>query len=524
MATFKNYQPRSEGLNAAYEMLLQAELAKAQAMGNAFAPLTDAIRSGQQMKIQRDEQARLKDAQTAETDYRTKSMGLDSRRLDLQEKEFTTKQASNEAYDAYMRTLRGGAAPSQPAASGVPFTGGGSAAMTQRPPLSAGGLLSPQQPQGMPEPPPGMFTPEQWSNINSAFNTEHDNALQDRKYQDEQRVKQMADQAFNSDLSAAVAGKIPGVSEDKGARLRARYLVDQKAATDELHKAQDAHLDRIGTQRTTKTAVKDLRAAILPTDPEADIKNRLLDGLELQVKSLNDIDPKVLSKNLEDARGYIYGTDTTARTQRKSEEDKKAAAEAKSPFKYLAGDEEYKKGGWVNSASPALQAKVELEATMKAAEIGNLRNDSLILASSNPSYDKILAFQDKMSAAQKDAIQNFKKLIWESGGWSSKTPGPDESTMRMIEAQTPVPQPGAVRSPQAQGALAAAGAGIAELEADDRKILAEMVKAGKTPEEIKYRAIELKRARQNAGSVIKDGPLVAPPAPKPPREWRGQQQ
>jgi len=551
MATFKNYQPRSEGLNAAYEMLLQAELAKAQSMGNAFAPLTEAIRSGQQMKIARDEQERLKTAQAAETDYRTKSMGLDTRRLDLQEKEFNTKQASNEAYDAYMRSLLHGAAPSQPAATGVPFTGGGSAAMTQRPALSAGGLLGPQQPQGMPEPPPGMFTPEQWSNINGAINTMHDNEAQDRKYQQEQALKQQADQAFNSDLAAAVAGKIPGVSEDKGARIRARYLIDQKAATEELHKAQDAHLDRIGTQRNTKTAVKDLRAAILPNDPEADIKNRLLDGLELQVKSLNDIDPTVISKNLEDARGYIYGTDTQARSQRKSEADKQAEAEAKSPFKYITNRDEFKKGGFVMSASDPLKAQVEMQATMMAAEMGKLRNDALILGASNPTLDQISSFQDRMSATEKQAIQVIKSGLWAGSGWSEKAPGPDESTMRALEGPKPEPlnappgwaaavvgdalnkskladdQKGAMRdmagavmpslqqSPQQSGIASrpdpySPAIGMAALSPADRDVLAEMHRAGKSPEEIVKAALELRKKAMSTGTVAQD-PSVSKP-------------
>jgi len=315
VATFRNYEPRSEGLNAAYDLLLRAELAKAQAMGGAFAPLTDAIRSGQQMKIARDEQARLTNAQNAETDYRNKAMALDTRALDLKEKAFATEQEGNQAYDAYMRTLLSGAAPSQPAASGVPFQGGGSAAMTQRSPLSAGGLLG-GQPQGMPVPPPGMFTPELWSNITSAWNTVEDNQRAAQKYADEQRQKQQVEQAFNSNLAAGVAGKVKGVYEDKGAGIRARFAVDPKAASEELAKAQDAHLDRVGMQRKVKNDVKELRAAILQTDAESELKNRLLDGLELQVKSLEDIDPEIIKKNLEDARSYVYGTDTQSRSQR----------------------------------------------------------------------------------------------------------------------------------------------------------------------------------------------------------------
>lgn len=421
MATFRNYEPRSEGLNAAYDLLLRAELAKAQAMGGAFAPLTDAIRSGQQMKIARDEQARLKQAQAEDSALRTQRMGLDTRELDLREKTLNRQMSQD---DAFTRALSAVYAPEQmqPAASGTPFQGG-SAAMTQRTPLSAGGLLGGGGGGQIDPSMLGAMGGENASRYLSMHNTMHDNALQDQKYADEQRQKQQVEQAFNSNLAAGVAGKVKGVYEDKGAGIRARFAVDPKAASEELAKAQDAHLDRVGMQRKVKNDVKELRAAILQTDAESELKNRLLDGLELQVKSLEDIDPEIIKKNLEDARSYVYGTDTQSRSQRKSEADKQAEADAKSPFKYLAGDKEFKQGGWIGAASRPLQAKVELEATMKAAELGRLRNDALILAASSPKYEEIVAFQDKMTAAEKEAIQGFKKMIWESGGWTAEVPG-----------------------------------------------------------------------------------------------------
>lgn len=134
MATFRNYEPRSEGLNAAYDLLLRAELAKAQAMGGAFAPLTDAIRSGQQMKIARDEQARLKQAQAEDSALRTQRMGLDTRELDLREKTLNRSIAQD---DVMARAIAGIDAHF---GGGTPFQGP-SAAMGQRTPLSAGGLL-----------------------------------------------------------------------------------------------------------------------------------------------------------------------------------------------------------------------------------------------------------------------------------------------------------------------------------------------------------------------------------------------
>lgn len=413
MATFRNYEPRSEGLNAAYDLLLRAELAKAQAMGNAFGPLTDAIRSGQQMKIARDEQARLTQAQAEDSALRTQRMGLDTRELDLREKTLNRSMAQD---DVMARAIAGIDAHF---GGGTPFQGP-SAAMGQRTPLSAGGLLGGGQidPATL-----AAMGPENASRYMTMHNTIEDNQRASQKYADEQRQKQQVEQAFNSNLAAGVAGKVKGVYEDKGAGIRARFAVDPKAASEELAKAQDAHLDRVGMQRKVKNDVKELRAAILQTDAESELKNRLLDGLELQVKSLEDIDPEVIKKNLEDARSYVYGTDTQSRSQRKSEADKQAEADEKSPFKYLAGDKEFKRGGWIGSASKPLQAKVELEATMKAAELGRLRNDALILAASSPKYEEIVAFQDKMTAAEKEAIQGFKKMIWESGGWTAEVPG-----------------------------------------------------------------------------------------------------
>ena len=413
MATFRNYEPRSEGLNAAYDLLLRAELAKAQAMGGAFAPLTDAIRSGQQMKIARDEQARLKQAQAEDSALRTQRMGLDTRELDLREKTLNRSMAQD---DVMARAIAGIDAHF---GGGTPFQGP-SAAMGQRTPLSAGGLLGGGQidPATL-----AAMGPENASRYMTMQNTIEDNQRANQKYADEQRQKQQIEQAFNSNLAAGVAGKVKGIYEDKGAGIRARFAVDPKAASEELAKAQDAHLDRVGMQRKVKNDVKELRAAIQQTDAESDLKNRLLDGLELQVKSLEDIDPEVIKKNLEDARSYVYGTDTQSRSQRKSEADKQAEADAKSPFKYLAGDKEFKQGGWIGAASRPLQAKVELEATMKAAELGRLRNDALILAASSPKYEEIVAFQDKMTAAEKEAIQGFKKMIWESGGWTAEVPG-----------------------------------------------------------------------------------------------------
>jgi len=265
-------------------------------------------------------------------------------------------------------------------------------------------------------------------------------------------------------------------------------------------------------QRKVKNDVKELRAAILQTDAESELKNRLLDGLELQVKSLEDIDPEIIKKNLEDARSYVYGTDTQSRSQRKSEADKQAEADAKSPFKYLAGDKEFKQGGWIGAASKPLQAKVELEATMKAAELGKLRNDSLIMAASNPTYEKIVAFQDKMTAAEKDAIQSFKRMIWQSGGWTEEdVPGqmlpagasPREGLPLETGRQPSVFAGPAAQAPSTDGAAPQSpSAVLGGVRPDLLATLAEAKRSGMSREEARRLYVEQSKPENDPGSVL----------------------
>lgn len=513
MATFRNYEPRSEGLNAAYDLLLRAELAKAQAMGGAFAPLTDAIRSGQQMKIARDEQARLTQAQAEDSALRTQRMGLDTRELDLREKTLNRSIAQD---DVMARAIAGIDAHF---GGGTPFQGP-SAAMGQRTPLSAGGLLGGGGGQIDPATLAAMG-PENASRYMTMQNTIEDNQRAAQKYADEQRQKQQVEQAFNSNLAAGVAGKVKGVYEDKGAGIRARFAVDPKAASEELAKAQDAHLDRVGMQRKVKNDVKELRAAILQTDAESELKNRLLDGLELQVKSLEDIDPEVIKKNLEDARSYVYGTDTQSRSQRKSEADKQAEADANSPFKYITNRQEYKKGGFIGNASPELQAQVKLQAMKLAAEAGDLRDASLMLQSANPSYAQIKDFYGQMNAAEQDAIKTYEKAVWASGGWKPEVIAdqsvPVAEGLATEPTGVPFPAPNnAGPSPDPMAPVPgipntpSPAAGLASTPPDVRSAMAAAMREGKSKEEIRAIYEQGRKAADMAGSVT-----TKPAAEKP---------
>lgn len=173
MANFRYREGgRGEGLNAAYEMLLQAELAKAQAAGNAFGPLTDAIRSGQQMSIARDEQARLKAAQAQDASLRDRAMNLQERGMNMEEKQMLAKEAES---DAFRRVVTGlgleapGGTPFQAPSLGRPGM--------ERPRLSAQNLLSPG---GMDPNLVDKLSPESLSRLSSIQNQRADNERQAR--------------------------------------------------------------------------------------------------------------------------------------------------------------------------------------------------------------------------------------------------------------------------------------------------------------------------------------------------------
>lgn len=249
MATFRNYEPRSEGLNAAYDLLLRAELAKAQAMGGAFAPLTDAIRSGQQMKIARDEQARLKQAQAEDSALRTQRMGLDTRELDLREKTLNRQMSQDDAFARAMAAING-PEPMQPAASGVPFQGGGSAAMTQRTPLSAGGLLGGGGGGQIDPSMLGAMGGENASRYLSMHNTMHDNALQDQKYADEQALKQREQANYGSLVERLTKNKVLTPEESTAFRMRG-YSPD---AMNELTTRTTKHAEKTDLESRGKAA------------------------------------------------------------------------------------------------------------------------------------------------------------------------------------------------------------------------------------------------------------------------------
>lgn len=459
-----NYrQPRqNDSLNPAYQMLVQAELAKAQAMSQVFDPLTKSIlarrelaQRDREMSAEADWKSRYAQMQEAQLQQGQAKLGLEEKKLGLEQQEFDLKKGGNEALSMLLGASSGGGAPQSPAPamasdpqSSMPFGGGGLSEMTR------GGMVRPGggEPQGLDY--GGASTrhgPEFTQALQKLAQSRPDLAmamlshadLQDQREAGLEEKRQKAafeQQEYQGALSAlervGPKSKRPlyDNTEYETVRSSMRDPVSRRSALDDMVKRRKTQLedlrDETAAREQAKRYEKSLRAD-LRDDPEGAKKIgdyvAQSEGILTGAGKWSD-----KSKALDDLAGKVRGV---------GEKPEKSDV----PFEFLKDDKNYTKGGFIEDAPESTKANVRMQAMKMASQQGLLRQDVLALAAGNPNFDKLSGFYDKMDAAEQDAVKTFENLLWKRAGWQSgvvdqsKLPGDIDPLSRPSSTQPPAP-------------------------------------------------------------------------------------
>lgn len=272
-----NYQPQQlDSLNPAYQMLLQAELAKAQAMGNFFTPLTEAIRGNRQEKLQgRALDVREKETQS-ENAWKQRYGDQQDREIGLREQELGMQRGRNQTMALSMENLLRGPQPSQ--------SGGG------------GGILSRYG-----------VTPEQLSSLrpDDIMDLERTISGHESAAAKEREAAQKREQGQRqlTDTQAMIDSAISGGALDKatGAAMRIRMTSPEEAVTigKEVSGAVQKHVDTVRGKTELKGRIESLRKALKKSENPDPMKMAELDAFQAaseNTKSSPDEDLKHLAE------------------------------------------------------------------------------------------------------------------------------------------------------------------------------------------------------------------------------------
>lgn len=396
MALNSYHSPQQDSLSPAYQLLLQATLAKAQAVGGALDPFVAAIRGNRQEALQgRALDAREKEA-AAETAWKERYAGQQDRSIGLRERELNTEEARNAAWaHAQYSDGPGPQAPATPFQSGSP-------AQTRMAPeslLGGGG----QQLRHVDEATARALGPQ----LTMHLEAQHDRQeqLMAKQAEAQRKAQQDADQLKTTSAMIDSAEQGGALDPASASAFRIRLTTPGEATKigEELTKSVGAHVTETHDEAMLKGSLDAAKKRVKKDFPNDPAKGAQIEALiELFANSPGKAAEK--SKALEQELSKLYGVGEKKDT-------------ANSPLKFLADDPVFAKGGIIESAPAPTKANVKLQAMTMAQQNGMLRNDTLTLASGNPNFDKLVSYYDKMDAAEKQAVSTFESLIWQRGGW-----------------------------------------------------------------------------------------------------------
>ncbi len=503
-----NYrQPQQlDSLSSTYQMLVQAEMAKAQAMGQFFDPLTRSIQHNQELSVRRDEakaDALWKDRYAGQQE---RQMGQRDRELNMKQSELDAEAKDNAAFGDTLQMLRGGA-PSGYSASNDGSSGGAGGPMG-----TAGGVPSAIDRHGpeIMQKLAGM-RPERAMRMMSILDSmdQHQSMQEQRAAQIAEQQRKIKQGEENIASTRKLLASMKTLRPDERTAYEMR-LSDPNEATkigQELTERVGKDSKRAGDAARLKATIDVMRKSVKKDFPGDADKLAQVESFASLVNN-SPLEPEELAKEASKFQSDLYGV------------GKPKEKPDKGPFKFLEDDPHFAKGGLIERAPDTTKANVQIQAMTMAAQQRMLSTDALSFMSGSPDYKQITNFYDKLDAVEKDTIKTFEDLIWKRGGWKHV----DEAERDAINRSLAAPKEGLPYnetippSSPPQGGAPQRNDALFDLTPEQRSEALKLHKAGDR-EALKEFLLKTRTPTNMKGSVMEQ----PKPTPKP-RDQRGTMQ
>lgn len=450
---FNYYQSgQPESLSPAYQMLLEATMAKANATGNLLNPLIDALKSNREYGLQKESiDARRAESESEAAwkqrygDLQTRGMDINERELGLKERDLDAEIRRHAASDANFARALGDLGLHPDGVNQQPATGGGMGGVSPQSLLGGGGAPQ-QQGGGMGFDPRGLES----SQINTLMSMQGRMDTQRKDQQSQQDTKQRTDEMraiIKNGLDAKYWTKTEADAYERRALNPSGFDALGKELSDKIHEGTNANRDLESYTEQKKTALKDVKSS--PTiSPEAkrDFAS-FIETLDVGPGSSTQKSEK-LTKAIEDLYGIGktkpqaqgvdlpgIGTNITLNTS------------LKNPGTYKVGED-----GKPDFASLPQDARSELTLLAKQSLRGSPIFDSMLAewmqAGMGGTEEQKKLVNDRMM----DLVQNQMGLVLDTLGWKAgntkedarpmKLPKPDSYSMDeqgKVQGSTKVP-------------------------------------------------------------------------------------